>query len=101
MPRGRLLPLVPTEQLWLAGQQVVAAVGEPGLRAPGGSVRAEEIRRAGDRQAGPYRIEVKEEKHRDAKMIGDQQPSTSWLQLLSQLREHECEGQDHEDESAE
>src|SRR6266849_5599030 len=85
--------LLRTLAVWLAGD-------EPHLGSPNGRARARIVGGYGERQAGPYGIEVKEKGDRDAEVCG-QQGAARRPEIRRHVGEHERERQDHENQAAE
>src|SRR5260370_37611744 len=76
---GRAAPCAitsaPAPKLRFGRRQVGFAVDQPHLRAPNGRARAGVVGGNRDREPGPQRIEVEEERNRKAK-VHDKNPST-------------------------
>src|ERR1700687_41138 len=92
--------LVPAPQLLLRSFQVWLADGEPHLRSPYRRARAPVGGGDGDRKPGPERVEVKEERDRQAEVCGEQCTPGSW-EVSGDICDHERQREDHENQAAE
>src|SRR5712671_3676399 len=87
----------PAPKLRFGRRQVRFAVDQPHLRAPDGRAWADVVGGDRDREPGPQRIEVEEERNRKAK-VDDQNPSAGGRQTLGDIGEHKGQREQHENQ---